>query len=121
MIGSFFSKASTNFSQPLILSALLAETKTSPFLSSIFSSSTDIVSPTLILSAKPMLFNSLISRTGSLFKPSTKRKTNFSVILLILPFMILPSSMLILESWLFNSFSNSCEAGLDKSLYISIN
>ena len=34
-------------------------------------------------------FNSFISNTGSDFKPSTKTKTNFSVILLILPSIIL--------------------------------
>ena len=45
-----------------------------------------------------MLFSSLISRTGSDFKPSTNKKTNFSVILLILPSIILPSSIWIFES-----------------------
>mgnify|MGYP003326656010 CR=1 FL=1 len=43
----------------------------------------------------------------SIFNPSTKRNTNFSVILLILPLMIFPSSILTFESWLFNNFSNS--------------
>ena len=74
----------------------------------------------IISSPRPMLLSSLTSRTGSLFKPSTNKKTNFSVILLILPSMILPSSIWILESWLFSNFSNSCDAGFERSLYISI-
>ena len=65
------------FSHPKILCALLAETTTSPFLSSIRSSRTFIVSPTLIFSERPMLFNSFISNTGSDLSPSTNRKTNF--------------------------------------------
>ena len=39
-------------SQPFIFCALFAETRTSPFLSSIFSKRTGIVSPSLILSLK---------------------------------------------------------------------
>ena len=93
MIGSSASYAATSLSHPAIFAALLADTSTSPFLSSIFSNKTGITSPILILSPKPMLFNSFISRTGSDFKPSTKRKTNFSVILFILPLIILPSSI----------------------------
>ena len=54
--------------------------------------------PNFTLSLRPMLFSSLISNTGSLFKPSINKKTNFSVILLILPSIILPSSICILES-----------------------
>jgi len=90
-------------------------------LSSNFSSNTGIVSSILILSARPKLFSSLISSTGSLFNPSINKKTNFSVILLILPSTIFPSSILFFESWVFNNFSNYCEAELDRSLYISIN
>ena len=44
------------------------------------------------------------------------KNTNFSVILFILPSMIFPSSIWTLESWEFNSFSNSWEAGLERSL-----
>ena len=98
IIGSFFSYASTNLSQPLIFCALLAETKTSPFLSSIFSNKTGIVSPTLILSVRPILLSSFISRTGSLLRPSTNKKTNFSVTLFIFPLIIFPSSILTFES-----------------------
>ena len=54
--------------------------------------------------------------TGSDFRPSTNKNTNFSVILFILPSMILPSSICIFDNWLLSNFSNSCEAGFDKSL-----
>ena len=63
-----------------------------------------------------MLFNSFISNTGSLFKPSTNKNINFSVILLILPSIIFPSSIFVFESWLFNNFSNSLELGFERSL-----
>ena len=98
IMGSFFSYASTNLSHPLIFCALLAETTTSPFLSSIFSNKTGIVSPIFILSVSPIVFSSFISNTGSLFKPSINKKTNFSVILLIFPSMIFPSSIFTFES-----------------------
>ena len=62
-----------------------------------------------------------MSNTGSLFRPSTNKKTNLSVILLIFPSIILPSSICVFESFEFNNFSNSFEAGLVRSLYISIN
>ena len=47
---------------------------------------------------------------------SIKRNMNLSVILLILPSIILPSSILVFESWLLSSFSNSFEAGVLRSL-----
>ena len=59
---------------------------------------------------------SLTSNTGSDFKPSTKRKTNFSLILVTVPFIILPSSILTLDIWLLSKFSNSLTALVDKSL-----
>ena len=80
------------------------ETNTSPFLSSIFSNKTGMVSPVLILSERPLVLSSLISRAGSDLSPSTNKNTNFSVILFILPSMILPSSILIFDSWLFKVF-----------------
>ena len=46
----------------------------------------------------PKVLSSLISSTGSDFNPSTNKKTNFSVTFVILPSMILPSSILVLES-----------------------
>ena len=61
IIGSFFSYASTSLFHPLIFWALLADTRTSPFLSSILSSNTEIFSPILILSFKPLVFVGLLS------------------------------------------------------------
>ena len=62
-----------------------------------------------------MLLSSLISKTGSLLRPSISKNTNFSVILFILPSMILPSSMVIFESCVFNSFSNSLDLGFERA------
>ena len=59
---------------------------------------------------------SLMSKTGSLFKPSIYKKTNFSVILFIFPSITFPSSILIFDSWLLRSCSNSFEAWVFKSL-----
>ena len=56
VIDSFFSYALTNLSHPLIFCAFDADTNTSPFLSSIFSNSTDIFSPTCISTTVKRLF-----------------------------------------------------------------
>ena len=122
IIGSFFSKASTSLSQPFIFRALLAETTTSPFLSSILSNRTEILLPTFKFSKSPKVLISLTSTTGSDLRPSINRKINFSVILVTLPSIILPSAIFFdFESWPFRSSLNSFEALVSKELYISIN
>ena len=92
IIGLLFSKALTKISQPFIFCALLAETTTSPFLSSILSKSTEILLPIFICSDNPMLFSSFISITGSDLRPSINKNINFSVIFVILPSIIFPSA-----------------------------
>ena len=57
---------------------------------------------------------------GSLLRPGINTNTNLSVIFVILPSMILPSSIFSLDSCEFNSFSNSFFSGDVKSLYTSI-
>ena len=122
IIGSFFSNASTSLSHPFILSALLADTITSPFLSSILSNKTEILLPTFKFSNNPKVFISLTSTTGSDFSPSINKKTNFSVILVTFPSIILPSAIFfVFESCPFKSSLNSFEAVVSKELYISIN
>ena len=64
-----------------------------------------------------MLFNSLISKIGSDFKPGTSRNTKLSVTLLTVPVITLPSSkFFIFVNCVLSSFSNSLEAGFVKSL-----
>ena len=91
IIGSLFSKALTKISQPLIFCALLADTTTSPFLSSILSNNTCIFSPTFNLFSCPRVFSSFMSTSGSDFSPSINKKTYFSPTFVTVPSMILPS------------------------------
>ncbi len=57
-----------------------------------------------------------MSKTGSLFKNSTNRKTNFSVILFILPSIIFPSSIFILKADYLIIFQILLDAGFERSL-----
>lgn len=75
------------------------------------------VSPTFALSSIPMLFNSLISKIGSDFKPGTSRNTKLSVTLFTTPVIIFPSSRFaVLVNCEFSNCSNSLEAGFERSL-----
>ena len=77
MIGSFFSYTSTNLSHHFCGPCWL---KLKPLTGAIllnFSNNTEIVSPILIFSERPILFNSLISNTGSDFRPLQIEKQIF--------------------------------------------
>ena len=98
MTGSFASYAFSNSYHPFIFLALVAETTTSPFLSSIFSSRTGTFEPSFILSKILILLISFISKTGSDLSPSINKKTNLSVIFVTIPSIILPSSIFIFDN-----------------------
>ena len=73
------------------------------------------------LKSMGMLFNSLMSKIGSDFKPGTSRNTKLSVTLFTTPVIIFPSSRFaVFVNWEFNSCSNSFEAAVSRLLYISI-